>query len=252
MYPSDSEPGPPRNDRAGTNRSSAVAQKSTVLIIGASRGLGFALAEEYCSRDWRVIATVRRTSEQLNALAARFPGSLAIEAVDINDAKQVRALRGRLNDRPLEVLFVNAGICVARENTPSNVEVSDFTDLMVTNALSPMRVVELFESLVSSRGAIAVMSSELGSIAQNRGFWEIYSASKAALNMLMKCFAGRHPGDPRALLLIAPGWVRTEMGGPGASLSIEESIPGVVDAVEGNLGRAGLRFIDNHGRTLPW
>jgi NAD(P)-dependent dehydrogenase (short-subunit alcohol dehydrogenase family) len=63
-----------------------VAQKSTVLIIGASRGLGFALAEEYCSRDWQVIATVRRTSEQLNALAARFPGSLAIEAVDINDA----------------------------------------------------------------------------------------------------------------------------------------------------------------------
>jgi NAD(P)-dependent dehydrogenase (short-subunit alcohol dehydrogenase family) len=229
-----------------------MTQKSTVLIVGASRGLGFALAEEYCGRDWQVIATVRRTSERLNALAARFPGSLAIEAVDINDGDQVRALRGRLNERRLEVLFVNAGICTARENTPSDVDIADFTELMITNALSPMRVVELFESLVPSRGAVAVMSSELGSITQNRGFWEIYSASKAALNMLMKCFAGRHPGDPRALLLIAPGWVRTEMGGPGASLSIEESIPGVVDAVESNLGRAGLRFIDNRGRTLPW
>lgn len=229
-----------------------MAHKSTVLIMGASRGLGFALAEEYCSRDWQVIATVRRTSEQLNALAARLPGSLAIELVDINDAEQVHALRGRLNDRCLEVLFVNAGICVARENTPADVSVSDFPDLMITNALSPMRVVELFESLVPSRGAVAVMSSELGSISQNPGFWEIYSASKAALNMLMKCFAGRHPGDPRALLLIAPGWVRTEMGGSGASLSIEESILGVVDAVERNLGRAGLRFIDNRGRTLPW
>ena len=70
--------------------------------------------------------------------------------------------------------------------------------------------------------------------------------------MLMKCFAGRHPGDPRALLLIAPGWIRTAMGGPDASLSIEESIPGVVDAVERNLGRAGLRFIDNRGQTVPW
>jgi NAD(P)-dependent dehydrogenase (short-subunit alcohol dehydrogenase family) len=229
-----------------------MAQKSTVLIIGASRGLGFALAEEYCSRDWQVIATVRRTSEQLNALAVRLPGSLAIEPVDINDAEQVHALRGRLNDRRFEVLFMNAGICAARENTPADVNVSDFTDLMITNALSPMRIVELFESLVPSGGAVAVMSSELGSITQNPGFWEIYSASKAALNMLMKCFAGRHPGDPRALLLIAPGWVRTEMGGPGASLSIEESIPGVVDAVERNLGRAGLRFIDNRGRTLPW
>jgi NAD(P)-dependent dehydrogenase (short-subunit alcohol dehydrogenase family) len=229
-----------------------MAQKSTVLIIGASRGLGFALAEEYCSRDWQVIATVRRTSEQLDALAARFPGSLAIEAVDINDAEQLHALRGRLNDRRLEVLFVNAGICVARENTPADVDVSDFTNLMITNALSPIRVVEVFESLVPSRGAVAVMSSELGSITQNGGFWEIYSASKAALNMLMKCFAGRHPGDPRALLLIAPGWVRTEMGGAGASLSIEESIPGVVDAVGRNLGRAGLRFIDNRGRPIPW
>jgi NAD(P)-dependent dehydrogenase (short-subunit alcohol dehydrogenase family) len=229
-----------------------MARKSTVLIVGASRGLGLAFAEEYCSRDWQVIATVRRTSEQLNALAARFPGSLAIEAVDINDAEQVHALRERLNDRRLDVLFVNAGICVARENTPADVDFFDFTDLMITNALSPMRVVELFESLVPSRGAVAVMSSELGSITLNRGFWEIYSASKAALNMLMKCFAGRHPGDSRALLLIAPGWVRTEMGGPGASLSIEESIPGVVDAVERNLGRAGLRFIDNRGRTLPW
>ena len=229
-----------------------MTQKSTVLIVGAARGLGFALEEEYCGRDWQVIATVRWTSERLNALAARFPGSLAIEAVDINDADQVRALRGRLNERRLEVLFVNAGICTARENTPSDVDIADFTELMITNALSPMRVVELFESLVPSRGAVAVMSSELGSITQNRGFWEIYSASKAALNMLMKCFAGRHPGDPRAFLLVAPGWVRTEMGGPGASLSIEESIPGVVDAVESNLGRAGLRFIDNRGRTLPW
>jgi NAD(P)-dependent dehydrogenase (short-subunit alcohol dehydrogenase family) len=228
-----------------------MTQKSTVLIVRASRGLGFALAEEYCGRDWQVIATVRRTSERLNALAARFPGSLAIETVDINDADQV-PLRGRLNARRLEVLFVNAGICTARENTPSDVDIADFTELMITNALSPMRVVELFESLVPSRGAVVVMSSELGSITQNRGFWEIYSASKAALNMLMKCFAGRHPGDLRALLLIAPGWVRTEMGGPGASLSIEESIPGVVDAVENNLGRTGLRFIDNRGLTLPW
>jgi NAD(P)-dependent dehydrogenase (short-subunit alcohol dehydrogenase family) len=229
-----------------------MTEKSTVLIVGASRGLGLALAEEYCSRDWRVIATVRRTSEQLDALAARFPASLAIETVDINDAEQVRALRGRLNDDRLDVLFVNAGICVARENTPADVNVSDFTDLMITNALSPMRVVELLGPLVPSRGAITVMSSELGSITKNRGFWEIYSASKAALNMLMKCFAGRHPGDPRALLLIAPGWVRTEMGGAEASLSIEESIPGVVDAVESNLGHAGLRFIDNRGQTLPW
>jgi hypothetical protein len=70
--------------------------------------------------------------------------------------------------------------------------------------------------------------------------------------MLMKCFSARHAGDPRPLLLIAPGWVRTDMGTSAATLSIEESIPLVVDTVERSRGRPGLRFIDRTGRTLPW
>jgi hypothetical protein len=70
--------------------------------------------------------------------------------------------------------------------------------------------------------------------------------------MLMKCFSTRHAGDPRALLLVAPGWVRTEMGTSAATLSIEESIPFLVETVERSRGRAGLRFIDRNGRTLPW
>ena len=79
-----------------------------------------------------------------------------------------------------------------------------------------------------------------------------YSSSKAALNMLMKCFSARHDGDPHALLLVAPGWVRTDMGTSAAALSIDESIPLVVQSVERSSGRAGLRFIDRNGRTLPW
>ncbi|MEH2482281.1 NAD(P)-dependent dehydrogenase (short-subunit alcohol dehydrogenase family) [Nitrobacteraceae bacterium AZCC 2146] len=224
----------------------------TILIIGASRGLGLALASEYCSRDWNVIATVRSPSEYLSAVGARYPGRLTTETVDITDPNSVGKLKTRLGTTPVDILFVNAGICIARENTPIDVATTDFVELMVTNALSPMRMVEAFEDLVPGTGAIAVMSSELGSIEGNQGFWEIYSASKAALNMLMKCFAGRHAGDPRALLLIAPGWVRTEMGGPQALLSIEESIPSVVDMVENELGRPGLRFIDRNGAVLPW
>ena len=119
-------------------------------------------------------------------------------------------------------------------------------------AKAGFRAVELFENLVPANGVIAVMTSELGSIAGNRGFWELYSSSKAALNMLMKCFSARHAGDPRALLLVAPGWVRTDMGTSAATLSIEESIPFVVETVERSRGRAGLRFIDRNGRTLPW
>ena len=229
-----------------------MARKKTVLIIGASRGLGLALAEEYCSLDYGVVATVRTPSPGLQQLRDSFPSSLEIETADITNAESISKLGQRLEGREIDTLFVNAGICIARENTPIDVAERDFVDLMVTNALSPMRAVEMLRGLVSPRGVIAVMSSELGSIQNNQGFWEIYSSSKAALNMLMKCHAARSAGDTRALLLVAPGWVRTEMGGAGAALSIEESIPHVVKSVEAQSGKPGLRFIDRNGKTLPW
>jgi NAD(P)-dependent dehydrogenase (short-subunit alcohol dehydrogenase family) len=229
-----------------------MTTETTVLILGASRGLGLAMATEWLKRDARVIATQRSASRELSELQGRYPGSLEIETVDIVEAASVRALRERLGARRIDVLFVNAGICKAREKTPSTVDDWDFVEMMLTNALGPMRAVELLEDLVPASGAIAVMSSELGSIADNRGSWELYSSSKAALNMLMKCFSVRRAGDPRALLLVAPGWIRTDMGTSAASLSIEESIPFVVENVQRSRGRAGLRFIDRNGRTLPW
>src|ERR1700733_2512062 len=197
-----------------------MTKKSTVLILGASRGLGLAMAEEWLKRDAEVIATQRSASRDLSELQGRYPGSLEIETVDIVEAASVRALRERLGEHRIDVLFVNGGICKAHEETPSTVDERDFVDMLLTNALGPMRAIELFENLVPASGAIAVMTSELGSITENRGFWELYSSSKAALNMLMKCFSARHAGDPRAILLVAPGWVRTDMGAPAATRAI--------------------------------
>jgi NAD(P)-dependent dehydrogenase (short-subunit alcohol dehydrogenase family) len=228
-----------------------MPKPNTMLIIGASRGLGLALAEQFCQRGWAVIATERSRSPGLAALRETYPDRLEIEQLEMNDLTAVRALRARVK-RSLDLLFVNAGITRATESTPNEVADTDYTDLMLTNALNPMRVVETFESLVRPEGAIAVMSSELGSVAHNPGFWELYSSSKAALNMLMKCFSERHPNDPRALLLVAPGWIRTEMGGQDATYSIEECIPRVADTVVANLGRPGLRFVDRFNKILPW
>ena len=229
-----------------------MAEKKNVLVVGASRGLGLALAEEYCARDWQVIATCRGSSAGLHALSKRYPSSLEIETVDIVDLPTVQALRSRLDGRKLDVLFVNAGISKANELTPVQVEEKDYLDMLLTNALSPMRVIELFHDQVATNGVIAVMSSELGSITNSTGKWELYSSSKAALNMLMKSFSARHPNDPRALLSVAPGWVRTDMGTQDAILEISDSIPLVVDTVNRNAGVPGLRFTDRHGDTLPW
>src|ERR1700759_3858063 len=174
-----------------------MTRESTVLILGASRGLGLAMTQEWLRRDAKVIATQRSVSRDLSELQGRYPASLEIETVDIVEAASVHALRERLGARRIDVLFVNAGICKAREKTPSTVDDWEFVEMMLTNALGPMRAVELFEDLVPASGAIAVMSSELGSIAENRGSWELYSSSKAALNMLRKCFSVRPCRHPR-------------------------------------------------------
>jgi NAD(P)-dependent dehydrogenase (short-subunit alcohol dehydrogenase family) len=229
-----------------------MAEQSTAMVLGASRGLGLALTQEWCRRGWRVIATVRGRSKELERLATQYPGRIDIETVDIAKAETVKALRTRLEGRRIDVLFINAGIARSIEATPASINEQDFLDMMLTNALSPVRAVELLSDLVPAGGVVAVMTSELGSIANSNGSWQMYSSSKSALNMLMKGFVARRPDDPRALLLVAPGWVRTEMGGSDALLSIEESIPRVVDMVEANRGKPGLRYLDRFNKPLPW
>jgi NAD(P)-dependent dehydrogenase (short-subunit alcohol dehydrogenase family) len=227
---------------------------ANVLLIGASRGLGYALAAEYLDRGSDVVATVRgpqRTA--LHDLHDAAGGRLEVEHVDINVPVQVESLRDRLATRTFDLLFVNAGVANAQEDTTANVTNEEFTRLMVTNALSPMRVVETLGELVVRTGTIAIMSSGQGSIANNeRGGFEIYRASKSALNQLMRSYAARHHGDSRTLLLMAPGWVRTELGGPDARLSIAESIPRLVATVGAQRGRAGLQFLDYRGETVAW
>ena len=199
-----------------------MGQHRTVLVVGASRGLCLALAAEWCGRGWHVVATVRTPSKQLEALRSEHPGRLEVETPDILDPGSIEALRGRLDGRHIDVLFINAGIARSIEATPTTLPEADFVDMMRTNALAPVRAIEILECRVGDDCGAAVMSSELGSIAQNDNpAWQGYAASKAALNMLMKGYASRHPGDPRALLLLAPGWVRTERGGSDAALSVE-------------------------------
>lgn len=223
-----------------------------LLLIGASRGLGFALAEEYLKRGWHVVATERDSAtSKLHDLSQAADGRLEIETVDINYPDQVAALRARLASRQFDMLFVNVGI--GTRDLVTKISTDEFMRMMLTNVLSPMRVVESLQDLVLPTGTIGIMSSGQGSITNNEnGLREVYRASKAALNMLMRSFAARHSRDARTLLLMAPGWVRTDMGGPDARLSIEESIPNVANTMDAQAGRAGLQYLDYLGRKVPW
>lgn len=228
--------------------------KSKALIVGTSRGLGLAMVEEYLSRGWDVVGTVRGNGRTaLHDLKDKHGAALDIATVDIVEQDQVAALREQLSGQLFDLLFVNAGVANDPDETIENVSTDEFIRVMVTNALGPMRVIETFDDVVTPTGTIGVMSSGLGSVADNeQGGWEIYRGSKAALNTLMRSYAARHRKDSRSLVIIAPGWVRTEMGGPHAALEVSESIPRVVDVITTQSGKPGLRYLDYQGQTVRW
>jgi NAD(P)-dependent dehydrogenase (short-subunit alcohol dehydrogenase family) len=228
----------------------------TILIVGAGRGLGHAMAEEFLAKGWNVIGTVRPGSPRtkLHDLAESADGRVEIDTLDINEPAQIAALRNRLAGRTLDILFVNAGITTTDQHIRiGDVTTEEFVSVMITNALSPMRVIESLQDLVPATGIIGAMSSGQGSISNNEtGMREVYRGSKAALNMFMRSFAARQPKPSRAMLVMAPGWVRTDLGGSDAPLSISESIPGLVDVMLSQRGTPGLQFLDRLGRTVPW
>lgn len=227
----------------------------TILIVGASRGLGHAMAVEFLKRDWHVIGTVRgadRTS--LHDLADANPDRVRIEQLDVTEPVQISVLRDRLEEKKIDILFVNAGTANANQDeTIAEVSTDEFVRVMVTNALSPMRVVEGLRDCVAPAGLIGVMSSGQGSISNNtNGGHEVYRGSKAALNQYMRSYAARHADDPRALVLMAPGWIRTGLGGAGAPFGMEETVPQIVSTLLGHQGKPGLQYFDREGRNVPW
>ena len=225
-----------------------------LLIVGASRGLGYAMAEEFLRLGWRVVGTVRAGPRtKLHDLADSSDGRIEIETVDINAPDQVSALRAALAGRTFDMLFINAGVTNNPQETIAEVTTEEFARVMTTNSLSPMRAVEALQDLVPPTDLIGVMSSGQGSVANNTvGMREVYRGSKAALNMFMRSFAARHADDPRAFVLMAPGWVKTDMGGPEARLTIEESVPSLVRTLLAAQGQPGLRYLDYLGRPVPW
>lgn len=230
----------------------------TAVIVGASRGLGLAIVEELAGRGWRVVGTVRdlSASTPLHDLAARSDGRISIEELDITRPEQLPPLHDRLagcSGRGLGILFVNAGITNNEQTPIGDVPTADFVDIMVTNALSPMRVIEALQDLVAPDGLIGAMTSGQGSIANNTtGSREVYRGSKAALNQFMRSFAVRQADTERALLVLAPGWIKTALGGDDAPFTIEENVPKIVDVMLAKRGLPGLEYLDFRGDTVPW
>jgi NAD(P)-dependent dehydrogenase (short-subunit alcohol dehydrogenase family) len=229
--------------------------RKKALIVGASRGLGLGLAAELARRGWQVIATVRTPDVpgELAAAVAKSPGRISTAMLDVESKSSVDALVVTLAKGKLDLLFLNAGIAGPKHQSVDEVTAAELAALFTTNAIAPVRIARRLLPNVVDGGRIAFMSSRMGSVADNlSGGMDLYRASKAALNSLTRSFVATAAHDRKvSVLTLHPGWVRTDMGGAAAPLSILESVSGLADVIE-SAQTVKHRFLDYQGAELPW
>ena len=224
----------------------------TVLIIGASRGIGRELTQQYRAANWRVLATARK-NDDLAALTAQ--GAEAI-TLDVTNAESIAGFGAKLDGTRLDVAILNAGVYGPQDDgCPSQ---ADFDAVMHANVLAAFRLLPLLGPLVASTGGkLAVMSSIMASIgSRSYSTASLYRASKAALNSVLKDISlihGPKDGKPGAICVaLHPGWVKTDMGGPNADMEVEHSARDLRTTLERLTAADNGSFLNHDGQPLSW
>lgn len=237
-----------------------AAARPTVLITGANRGIGLALARHYAQRGWNVVATARKPEEadDLEAISKAHPGTLTLETLDVTDFGQIDALAAKYRDKPIDVLVHNAGISApVTAQLFGKMDYDAFRRVLEVNTIGPMKLTEaIMPSVLASeqKKIITISSSEgsFGKLSAGRLYW--YRASKAAVNMLMLNLAYNVKGRGVAVACINPGPVDTDFM-KGVKMPLQDpdeaadKIVAVIDQV--NLENTG-KFFDYAGGELPW
>ena len=209
---------------------------STVVITGSNRGIGLALATVYAERGDTVYACCRAPSKAVELLALAKKHAVTVVTLDVGDDKSVATLAKRLESSVVDTLINNAGVSGGppEEQTATNMDFAAWADAFNINALGPVRVMQaLLPALKRSRSAkVMSVTSQLGAISLDMAFALGYSASKAALNKFMRLAASELKSHGVAVGVIHPGWVKTDMGGPGASITPSESAAGIANVID--------------------
>lgn len=230
----------------------------TVLITGANRGLGLEFCKQYAAAGWRVLAVCRRP-DQADALLALAVASDRVQllAADVADFGQIDALAAHLNGTPIDVLLNNAGVYGDQAGQGfGRLDYAAWQHTLTINTLAPVKLAEaLLPNLrAGQRKLIVTVSSLMGSMADNTSGGSIlYRSSKAGVNAAMKSLSIDLAPQGIGVLILHPGWVRTDMGGPNALIDADESVAGMITVIGGfTPAQSGgfLRYGD--GKVMPW
>jgi len=227
-----------------------------VFITGANRGIGLALTKLFLADGWQVIATCRcnNTATMLNQLKNEYK-HLHIYELDITDYLQIAALSAKLVDSKIDVLLNNAGIYGPKGYGFGNCDAQAWREVFEANVIAPTKLAEAFVSQVlnSELKIIAALSSRVGSHTENtKGGGYIYRSSKAALNSVVKSLSNDLLPQGVKTVALHPGWVQTEMGGPNALISAEESALGLKQVIESLTDDQSGGFYSYKGEQIPW
>jgi NAD(P)-dependent dehydrogenase (short-subunit alcohol dehydrogenase family) len=236
-----------------------AADEPTVLITGANRGIGLALARDYADRGWRVIAGARQPDEALalKALSRENP-RVVVEALDVTNHPQIDALAARYRNQPIDVLINNAAINGGHENAKfGSMRYEVYAQVHAVNVLGPVKMAEAFlPSILASKGRkIINITSQQGSIARTWGCCNFYRSSKTALNMIMRNVSIDLKPKGVIVGLVSPGFVKTDMtAGINLPMMItpEQSAAAVIKVIDSyTLANTGS-FIEHDGSAIPW
>ena len=225
----------------------------TVLITGANRGIGFEFARQYADGGWRVIATCRDPANagELSALG----GDIEVHGLDVTDHARIQALAKSLERSAIDLLLSNAGVSGPRPNPFGGIDYQSWMEVLSVNAMSPLKLCECFVDHVarSDLKRIVAVTSKMGSIAENSsGGSYIYRSSKTALNAVMKSLSVELASRRVIVAVLHPGWVRTDMGGPGALIEARTSVAGMRQVIAGLKLEDSGGFFNYDGAGIPW
>ncbi len=229
----------------------------TTLITGANRGLRLEFARQYAAEGWTVFAACRDPdrADQLRNLAKSAETSLTVLPIDVTDFAGIRDAADRLAGTALDLLINNAGISGPGGQSTGKVDYEAWRHVLDVNTMGPLRLIEAFADNIarSARRMVVTVTSGMGSLSDNTsGGYIPYRTSKAAVNMVTRSAAIDLAPRRIICVVVNPGWVRTDMGGPNARMSPQES----VTAMRRLIGRLTLahsgKFFNYDGREYPW